>query len=107
VVIIPQKTLLHILQEAPKDFGKEPKKYRYDVIFLKNPLTPTRAMKAVVTHDSVDEAYRGKHALYFKRLIAKSAQSKLPKLIQKPEYKLMTIRNWNTSTRLLSMLESL
>lgn len=103
VVVIPLHTLKSIIAEAPDGFGKEPQKYRYDVIFLKEPLTPTKAMVVVEMRDGVDEVYQGKYALYFKRLIAKATQSKLPKLVSKPEYQQMTIRNWNTSTKLLEL----
>jgi uncharacterized protein (DUF1697 family) len=44
--------------------------------------------------------------LYFSRLIAKATQIKLSKVASMPMYKSMTIRNWNTTTKLLSMLEA-
>jgi uncharacterized protein (DUF1697 family) len=48
--------------------------------------------------------HASEHALYFQRLISKATQSHLPKLIQRPVYKSITIRNWNTTTRLLTMV---
>jgi uncharacterized protein (DUF1697 family) len=51
----------------------------------------------------VDTAAAGAHALYFRRLIARATQSKLGKLTSLPLYKEVTIRNWNTTTKLLEM----
>jgi uncharacterized protein (DUF1697 family) len=104
VLVISNDKMAQIIKEAPKHFGKNPDKYRYDIIFIKNPLTPKKAMNAIETKEGVDTANLGKHALYFSRLISKTTQSKLSKIIQKPEYKNMTIRNWNTATKLLAII---
>lgn len=80
---------------------------RYDVVFLKQPLTPAAALQAVETRDGVDQVYTGQHGLYFQRLIAKATQSRLPRLASKPEYQFMTIRNWNTTTKLLALMDAL
>lgn len=105
VVVIPRDTLKRIITEAPNGFGKEPKKYRYNVFFLKKPLTPTNAMKVVETRDGVDGVYQGKRVLYFKYLLAKTTQSRISKLFAKPEHQYMTIRNWNTTTKLLALMD--
>ncbi|MBE0683654.1 MAG: DUF1697 domain-containing protein [Anaerolineales bacterium] len=105
VVVISQKELAAIIRDAPDEFGKDEKKFRYDVIFLKEPLTPKEAMKSVSTREDVDTAYAGKQALYFSRLISRAAQSHLTKIIGMPVYQNMTIRNWNTTTKLLALME--
>ncbi len=105
VVVISQKELAAIIRDAPEGFGKEEKKFRYDVIFLKEPLTPKEAMKSVRVRDGVDTAHVGKQALYFSRLISRAAQSHLTKIIGMPVYQNMTIRNWNTTTKLLALME--
>ena len=51
---------------------RSPTKYRYDVIFLKAPLTAAAAIKAVPTKPGVDEAHAGAGVLYFSRLISKA-----------------------------------
>ncbi len=40
--------------KAPKGFGRQPTAYRYDVIFLKDPLTPDEAIKSVTAKPGVD-----------------------------------------------------
>jgi uncharacterized protein (DUF1697 family) len=105
VVVISSDQLKKIIQTAPQGFGQEPEKFRYDVIFLKAPCTPAEALKSVDTKEGVDQVHAGKDALYFWRLTAKATQSALPKIVQKPVYKSMTIRNWNTTTKLLALIE--
>ncbi|MBP6942667.1 MAG: DUF1697 domain-containing protein [Candidatus Buchananbacteria bacterium] len=105
VVVVSGKDLKQVVTAAPAEFLKDLQKYRSDVIFLKRPLTPTKAMAIIELRDGVDRVYQGKHVLYFKRLTARATQSKLSKVIAKPEYKYMTIRNWNTVSKLLGLLE--
>lgn len=105
VVLISQKELAAIVKSAPDGFGKEEKKFRYDVIFLKEPLTPKEAMESVKVREGVDTAHAGKQALYFSRLISRASQSYLTKIIGTPVYQYMTIRNWNTTTKLLVLME--
>jgi uncharacterized protein (DUF1697 family) len=105
IVVVAYKELKKIIDEAPKGFGKDLKKYRCDVIFLKEPLTAREAMKNVKVKEGIDTAHAGKYVLYFSRLDSKASQSHLPRIIKLPMYQYMTIRNWNTTTKLLAMME--
>ena len=106
-VVVRNRTQMRaVVQRAPKGFGAEPGKYRYDVIFLKEPLTAKVAMTSVPTAPGVDEAHAGTGVLYFSRLIEKATQSRLNRIISSPIYPSVTIRNWNTTTRLESMMSS-
>lgn len=105
-VVVSYNDLKYVVKNAPNDFGKDSSKFRYDVIFLKEPLTARAAMKSVTVKEGVDNAYEGKKVLYFRRLIAKASQSYLSRIISLPIYKSMTIRNWNTTTKILSLMEN-
>ena len=105
VVLRSRQQMRTIVDGAPMGFGREPDTYRYDVIFPKAPLTARSAMKDIQTKDGVDTAHLGTGALYFARLIARASQSRLSKIVSIPIYKSITIRNWNTTTRLMQMLE--
>ena len=107
VVVIAQKELAGIVKSAPEGFGEEEKKFRYDVIFLKEPLTPKEAIQNVKVREGVDTAHAGKQALYFSRLISRASQSYLTKIIGMPVYQNMTIRNWNTTTKLLELFSKM
>ena len=106
VALRSRKEMAGIVAGAPKGFGKQPDKYRYDVIFLFEPLTAKEALSNVPLREGVDQAYAGKGVLYFSRIIAKATHSKLPKIASMPMYKSMTISNWNTTTKLLSLMEA-
>ena len=95
-----------IVTNAPKGFGSDPANYRYDVLFLKEPLTAKEAMKSISIKEGVDEAFSRKGVLYFSRLNSKATQSHLNRIASMPVYQSMTLRNWNTTTKLLNMMEA-
>jgi uncharacterized protein (DUF1697 family) len=105
VVVRSRRQMRAIVDRAPKGFGSEPAKYRYDVLFLKEPLTAEEAMKHVPTNPAVDTAHAGTGAVYFSRLTARATASRLNKIVGSPIYASMTIRNWNTTTKLLALME--
>jgi uncharacterized protein (DUF1697 family) len=106
VLIITHQQLKKIVSEAPRGFGKEPENFRYDVIFIMEPLSPNEAMKNVSVKQGVDSVFKGGGALYFSRLISRAGQSHLTRIIAHPMYKNITIRNWNTTTKLLTLMET-
>ncbi len=98
--------LAAIVADAPTGFGKDPGAYLYDVVFLREPLTAAAAMRDITTKEGVDKVAAGKGVLYLARLRAKAAQSRLNRIASLPIYKSMTIRNWNTTTKLLALLDA-
>ena len=105
VVLRNRKQMRAIIDRAPKGFGAQPAKYRYYVIFLKEPLSAKTAIKSVPINPAVDQAHAGTGVLYHSRLTAKATQSRLNKIISSPIYPSVTIRNWNTTTKLVSMMD--
>jgi uncharacterized protein (DUF1697 family) len=106
IVLCSHAKLRQIVRKAPKGFGSQPEKYRYDLIFLKEPLTASEAMKSVTPKPGVDEAFVGPDVLYFSRVTAKAAQSHLVRIVASPIYQALTIRNWNTTTKLLALMDA-
>jgi uncharacterized protein (DUF1697 family) len=106
VVVVSHEQLKAAVQRAPKGFGSNPADYRYDILFLKAPLTADEAMKSITTKPGVDEAAAGKGAIYFSRLIDKASSSHLARVVGLPIYQRMTIRNWNTTTKLLALMDA-
>jgi uncharacterized protein (DUF1697 family) len=104
VVVISAAELERVVAQAPKGFGRDMEQYRYDVLFVKEPLTTSEALADIPTTPGVDTSHSGDHAIYFRRLVSKAAQSKLNKLVQRPSYKNITIRNWNTTMKLMEMV---
>ena len=105
VVLRSHGQMRGVVEGAPKGFGSDPATYRYDVIFLKEPLSAKAAIGSVPTNPTVDTAHAGTSVLYFSRLVSRASQSRLSKVVSLPIYQSMTIRNWNTTTRLLRMMD--
>ncbi len=105
VVLVTSKQLEEVIKNAPKGFGSKPDVYKYDVLFLKEPLTALVALKDIVLKEGVDTAYAGKDVLYFSRLTEKLTQSRLSRIVGLPIYQNLTIRNWNTATKLLALIK--
>ena len=105
VVLRSHAQMRAVVQRAPARFGSRPETYRYDVIFLRAPLTAKVALQTVPTRSGVDEVSAGRGVLYASRLASRAAQSRLSKVVSMPMYKNMTIRNWNTTTTLLRMMD--
>ena len=103
VVLFSQQDLIQLVNNAPEGFGVFPDEYRYDVIFLKPPLTSEEALSKIKTKEGVDSVTAGDGVLYFSRLSEKSSQSYMSKMIGTAIYKEMTIRNWNTTTKLAKL----
>ena len=105
VVVRSHLQLRNLVARSPEGFGDEPDLYHSDVIFLKSPLSPNRAMRVVKVREDVDQVWPGTGVLYFTRLSARRTQTKMGSIVGTPEYQLMTIRSWSTTTKLLGLLE--
>jgi uncharacterized protein (DUF1697 family) len=106
VALRSRKQLQAIVEGAPRGFGVEPASYLCDVIFLRAQVAAAEAITDVKTREGVDQAFAGDGVLYFSRLRSKATQSYLSRIIALPVYKSMTIRNWNTTTRLLGLMDA-
>ncbi len=95
-----------IIERAPESFGSEPTLYRKDVIFLMPPLTAATVVRSVPIKEEVDRIWPGTGVVYFSRLTSRATQSRLSRIISLPIYKSMTIRNWNTTTRLAELVQA-
>jgi uncharacterized protein (DUF1697 family) len=106
VVLRSRSQMRAVVDRAPEGFGAEPSKYRYDVLFLRPPLTVKQVLGSMPTKEGVDRMWPGNGIVYFSRLTARAVQSRLSRVGSMPIYKQMTIRNWNTTTKLAELLEA-
>lgn len=104
IALVSFDEMKSIIENAPNEFGSKPEEFKYDVIFIKEPFISKDAIKIVSVRDGVDKVYEGNNVLYFSRLITKQGQSYLKKIISHPVYKNMTVRNWNTSSKLFNLM---
>lgn len=106
VVVRSHLQLGRVVRDAPDGFGRNPKAYHSDVIFLKGPLSSKEAMRVVEQRAGVDQAWPGAGVVYFSRLSERRTQSRMSRIVGTPAYSQMTIRNWNTTTKLLGILDA-
>ena len=105
VVLRTKAQMRRIVDRAPAGFGAQPARFRYDVIFLKPGLTPAAAMRTFTPREGVDQVWAGAAVVYASRLTSRASQSRLSKIASTPEYRLMTIRNWNTTTKITALMD--
>ena len=58
----------------------------------------------ITLREGVDAAWAGPGVVYTRRLIARASQSGLSRIVSHPAYQRLTIRNWNTTLKLRSMM---
>ena len=104
VLVLTPSQLKSVIANKPKGFGEEPAKYHSDAIFLID-IKPAQAMAVFDPREGVDKIWKGKGVIYSQRLSAERTKSRLNKIIGTPAYKCMTIRNWNTTTKLFELLK--
>lgn len=104
VLVLTHDELKEVIRDKPKGFGEEPEMYHSDVIFLIE-YAVNEAMVVFKPKEGVDMVWPGKQVIYSQRLSSERTKSNLNKIIGTKPYKSMTIRNWNTTTKLLQMLE--
>jgi uncharacterized protein (DUF1697 family) len=102
IVLKTYKELEAIVAGAPSGFGKSPGEYRYDVMFLREGLSASDLQKQIPLEEGVDQVWNGPGVIYFSRLGSKSSQSKMSRIITMSFYREITIRNWNTTLKLLN-----
>ena len=104
VLVLTRKQLQAVIANKPKGFGEQPDKYHSDAIFLMG-IDASQAMPVFDPREGVDTVWPGDGVIYSQRLSAQRTKSRLNKIVGTPVYQSMTIRNWNTTTKLLKLLE--
>jgi uncharacterized protein (DUF1697 family) len=105
VVVRSHRQVRAVVDRAPAGFIALAGTHHRDAVFLKSPLTPTKAMGVVRLREGVDQAWEGAGVVYFARLSAERQRSSMSRIVGTPEYQLMTIRSWVTTTKLLALLD--
>jgi uncharacterized protein (DUF1697 family) len=106
ISLLTLSEMREIINKKPFKYGEENEKYKYDMLFLIEPLTAKEALKEMQTREGVDEVCEGNKVLYFKRLKEKITKTYLTKIIGTPIYKYMTLRNWNTAEKLFDLMKN-
>ncbi len=106
VLVLSLPQLQDVIENKPTGFGELPEKYHSDTIFLMG-FDSDQAMPLFNPREGVDRVWPGNGVVYSERLSSERTKSRLSKIMASPMYKSMTIRNWNTTTKLLDMLNEI
>lgn len=106
VLVLTREQLQAVIDNKPASFGDEPDTYHSDAIFLMD-IDSAQAMPAFSPREGVDQVWPGDGVIYSQRLSALRTKSRLSKIMASPVYQSMTIRNWNTTTKLLELLSTM
>ena len=106
VLVLTASQLQAIIDNKPKGFGEQPEKYHSDAIFLMG-IDSAQAMPVFNPREGVDKVWPGDGVIYSQRLSSQRTKSRLSKVMGTPVYKSMTIRNWNTTKKLLELLRKM
>lgn len=104
VLVVSAERYRKLIASAPAGFGSQPDTYHSDVIFLLD-ITAADAAKVFHPRDGVDELHTARGVLFHQRLSAERTRSRMSAIVGTPAYRSMTVRNWNTATRLLAMID--
>jgi len=102
-LVLTAKDLEVTVTNAPVYFGTEPEKFRYDVWFLLPPTTVDDVVSNLRLCEGVDFLQAGKNVIYTSRLTSQMGKSYFSKIMQTQISKNFTIRNWNTTKKLLEL----
>lgn len=106
VVVISKPDYQKIIQNAPKGWG-EKEGWKYNTLFL----IPPYDVKEITADigqlkPNIETMQVGEGVIYQAMLFTSFGKTTGGKLASRPSYKKMTVRNWNTSRKLLALLEN-
>ncbi|KTB49328.1 hypothetical protein DEALK_02410 [Dehalogenimonas alkenigignens] len=103
VLVLTRTQLQAIVDNKPEGFGEQPEKYHSDALFLMG-IDSASVIPLLNPREGVDMVWPGDGVIYSQRLSSQRTKSRLNAIMALPAYKSMTIRNWNTTTKLLELL---
>lgn len=106
VLVLTRRQLQAMIDDKPEGFGEQPEKYHSGAIFLMG-IDSAQALSAFTPREGVDQVWAGNGVIYSQCLSSERTKSRLNKITGSPLYRSMTIRNWNTTTKLLEILKAM
>lgn len=105
VLVLTHAQLQAVVDGKPSGFGEQPDIYHSDVIFLIDS-APQDTLAIFNPREGVDTIWTGNGVVYSQRLSAQRSKSRLATIVVSPLYKSLTIRNWNTTVKLLDLMNT-
>lgn len=103
-LIKSENEIRQVVKQIPKEWETS-NQLRCYIAFLFDSLTTTDAVQEIELKENVDSLKIGSSVLYLTTLMSQRTKSKFNKLASKKIYKEMTIRNLNTTKKILDLME--
>jgi uncharacterized protein (DUF1697 family) len=104
VLVLTRDQLQAVIDNKPKGFGDQPKKYHSDALFLMG-IDAASVMPLFNPREGVDKVWPGDGVVYSQRLSSQRTRSRLNRIMVTSAFKSITIRSWNTAAKLLEILK--
>jgi uncharacterized protein (DUF1697 family) len=105
IVLRTYDQLKRIVEQAPKSWGRDPE-YKHNLLFIKEPMTAEKALiECGEPRKKFETATVGEGVIYLSASIANIGKTTFVKLAGKPIYQQITVRNYNTSVKLLKLMK--
>jgi uncharacterized protein (DUF1697 family) len=105
VVIRNQQQMEEVISAIPDDWEKRDNLRCY-IAFIKEPISENDVLNEVELKEGIDFVKTGLGVLYLSTLLTGLTRSRLTKLVSKPIYKKITIRNYKTVQKIVSIMTS-
>lgn len=104
VTVISSDQLKNIIKKAPKNWGNDTNR-KHNLLFLRPPTSTTEAMKLIgTTKPEYETVTEGQGVIYWSASLKDFGKTASSRLAGKPIYQEVTVRNYNTSIKLLKLL---
>lgn len=103
IVAVTQTRLADVLAQAPPEWKSDDLR-RY-IAFIKAPVTAPDIIGDFEVKEGVDSVKAGNGVIYMTTKMEGLTKSKLSKIIGKPSYKHITMRNYTTAAKMLALME--
>ncbi len=105
VLVRSRKEMQAALKHFPRRFAD--KNWKHNVIFLSKAIDSKKILKQCVIKKEIEEVVYYKGVLFWSAKLSDLTRSTMLRLSSRPEYKEMTIRNTNTTKKIVALLEKM
>lgn len=103
-IVITYDQIKKVVLEVPSDWNQR-KDLRCYIAFIREPVKPQEVLKQIRLKEGVDFAKAGEGVVYLTTLLSGLTKSGFAKLVSTKVYKDITIRNYSTVQKLLTLME--
>ncbi len=105
VTVVSAKQLAKNIAGAPKDWGNDTTR-KHNLLFVRPPKTAEDVLKAIgETKPDLETVSTGQGVVYWSASLAAFGRTASSKFASKPIYQDVTVRNYNTSVKLLELTQ--